>query len=192
MGQREGGRKEGIDALFVMLWNQGMSFQSRLGSMKELMARAAPCMRSTLPSCLFAVTSAGSSASNFCRMSYSRHRCQSTRSIPGNRIFKGYEEIRGQTDLLTTAELGGVDGDEERLNAALLGVLHELLRDFAVLVHVPTATVRTYVQQDNCGFGLTVGGTALGPVEQHQPARRMHTRRGLGSIYALISTHIPG
>ena len=154
MGQREGGRKEGIDALFVLLWNQGMSFQSRLGSMKELMARAAPCMRSTLPSCLFAVTSAGSSASNFCRMSYSRHRCQSTRSIPGNRIFKGYEEIRGQTDLLTTAELGSVDGDEEGLDAALLGVLHELLCDFAVLVDVPGITVRTHLKRVDVDLDL--------------------------------------
>ena len=81
MGQREGGRKEGIDALFVMLWNQGMSFQSRLGSMKELMARAAPCMRSTLPSCLFAVTSAGSSASNFCRMSWSHFQLMSVDAL---------------------------------------------------------------------------------------------------------------
>lgn len=70
-------------ALFVMLWNQGMSFQSSPGSMNDLVerqyaymranrsdkhtliARAAPCERSTLSCCLFSVTSAGSSASNF-------------------------------------------------------------------------------------------------------------------------------
>ena len=153
--------RRGEDALLVMLWNQGMSFQSSPGSMNDcrlcqrvaqqvndtaltLIARAAPCERSTLLSWLLPVTSAGSSASNFCRMSWSRHRCQSPRPIPGNRSLKGDEEIRGQTDLLTTAELGSVDGDEERLDAALLGVLHELLRDFAVLVHVPKVTVSIY------------------------------------------------
>ena len=76
-----------------MLWNQGMSFQSRPGSMNDcvrseageppgafwraerrpaltLIARAAPWDRSTFAPCLFSVTSAGSSASNFMRMSY--------------------------------------------------------------------------------------------------------------------------
>lgn len=80
-------RLEKTYALFVMLWNQGMSFQSRPGSMNDLIgryyaymrendsekhtliARAAPWERSTLSCCLFSVTSAGSSASNFWRMS---------------------------------------------------------------------------------------------------------------------------
>ena len=68
--------------------------------------------------------------------------------------MKGDEEIRGQTDLLTTAELGSVDGDEEGLDAALLGVLHELLCDFAVLVDVPGITVRTHLKRVDVDLDL--------------------------------------
>ena len=135
MGERGdiGWKKRENNVLLVMLWNQGMSFQSRPGSMKELMARAAPCERSTLSCCLLPVTSAGSSASNFCRMSYMWF-------LSASRTFGG--SCWAATYLFAATELGRVDGDEEGLDAALLCVLDELLGDLAVLVHVPTAAVR--------------------------------------------------
>ncbi len=39
--------------------------------------------------------------------------------------------------LLTTAELGGVDGDEHCLDPSFLGVLHVSLGDLPVTVHIP-------------------------------------------------------
>lgn len=91
---------------------------------RTLIALAAPCDRST-PSEPALLTSEGSSASNFIRMSLNK--------------LCNFKTSRKQqdADLFTPAQLWRVDGDEQAFDSTLLCVLHNALRDSSVFIHVP-------------------------------------------------------
>ena len=106
-----------------MLLNHGMSFHDRLGSMNDC---PVPSSASAHP-----FTTCQTHADR------ARNALVLLDILPLLHLGAGVviDELHAHV-LLTAAELGRVDGDEQALDAPLLGVLHVLARDLAVAVDV--------------------------------------------------------
>jgi hypothetical protein len=112
---------------FVTDLNHAKSFHERLGSMKALMARAAPSSRvTTSVSWTF-----DPGSSNFILMSYSV-------------ISAASFERKGETptNLGSSSELRRINSNKQRLDTPLLGVLNNLLGLFSVGIDVELQELR--------------------------------------------------
>ncbi len=119
-------------SLFVMLFNQGMSFHDRLGSMKDYAERFSILMivpGSILPS----DTHTDGSGDTLVLLDSVLALLHLSACV--------VVDVLHPHILLPAAKLGRVDGDEEPLHPALLGVLHVLPGDFPVAVDVSDGCV---------------------------------------------------